>query len=251
MRCHLLEPRVDYTPDFKQPTLLARLVIVGRTTPSPSELQMFSILGEEGKTHRTPRLNALPCESQALQSEAGEQGICLRFVENAFLRGITTSMLQTGDRMYFQRECECEDLRSWLGLRSAYSAQAGNFVTWQVSAAEAASFGRTEIEQPPALAVLCTKHDDVRDWLDTGQALARVQLRALSLGLSLAVFNQPLQVPGMRARFARETGFCNFPQVVVRLGLREALTAAAQDPCDCGCGGDCEGGDIEGSSRHR
>ncbi|HWA83651.1 MAG TPA: hypothetical protein VG820_09470, partial [Fimbriimonadaceae bacterium] len=116
----------------------------------------------------------------------------------------------------------------------------------------------------PALAVLCTNHDDERNWLNTGQALGRLHLAASALGMKFSIFNQPLQVPGMRARFARETGFCNFPQVIVRISFDSKGPADARasyqairrsaslgkQPCECGCDGDCKGSDHEDSRRY-
>lgn len=268
LRCHLMEPQLEFKPDYKQPNLLARLQIVGRATPSPEELELFSLLtGNKGEVPSSPPLDVLAPDFQYLRSAAAEEGASLRYVENEFLRTMTASMMQAGDHLHYHREQERAAFRAWLGVRSECEQGSSEFVNWFVFPKEIAEFApptNAEARVQPALAVLCTNHDDERNWLNTGQALGRLQLAATALGMQFAIFNQPLQVPGMRARFARETGFCNFPQVIVRVSFdatavgdpRNAYQAIrrsaslGKQPCECGCNGDCDGSDHEDSRRH-
>lgn len=264
LRCHLLQPEIRYTRDFKQPSLLARLEIVGRANPSPVELELFSLLtGESGEAVRVPPIDVLAPDFQELVAAAREEGVRLRYVENEFLRSLTASMLQSGDKLYYQRDEERTAFRRWLGVRTECPAPSSDFIVWSVFPSEVAEFGAAapaEAETTPAVGVICTRRDDEQSWLNTGQALGRIQLLSLALGMRINVFNQPLQAPGMRARFARETGFCNFPQVViqigyepnstaVRRGVREGALSHGDEDCGCGCGGDCKGDDDESSDR--
>ncbi|MFI5386329.1 MAG: hypothetical protein ACHQ50_09435 [Fimbriimonadales bacterium] len=241
LRCHLLDPEVQFTPDFKQPSLLARLTIVGRASPSPIELELFALLtGDKGETVPVPPLDVLAPDFQELEQAACQEGVLLRYIEDEFLRAMTASMLQPGDCLYYQREQDRDTFKAWLGIANTPTSQHSNtsldFVAWTVSEQNRTEFSsesdalKSAIRIPHsaiqyALAVLCTTHDDEGSWLQTGQALGRVHLLASALGMKLSAFNQPLQVPGMRARFARETGFCSFPQVVVQIGFDPGSTA--------------------------
>jgi hypothetical protein len=248
-----LEPEISYTPDYRDPSLLARIDISGKAVPTPAELRLLSTI--DGGSYEPAQAFAAGLES--LESAACEEGARFRFVENSFLREITASMLQLGDRLLYQKGEELEEFRTWLGSKGACAAELGDFVTWTVSADDLVDISSPSLNAfnaGAAMAVLCTKHDDERSWLNTGQALGRVHLVASALGMNLTVFNQPLQVPGVRARFARETGFCNFPQVVVRIAtaasFEDANLQSQKQPCDCGCDG-CEEKQNESAGRDR
>jgi hypothetical protein len=232
MRCNHLQPEVEYTPNSRQPGLLARLRVVGRAIPSSDELELFSLLkSDKGESATEPPLSAIAPGFHPLKKAASEEGVNLRYVEGGFLRGMTANMLQPEDRLLYQRPCDRDTFREWLGIETACVETAGEFVQWKVSADE---MSQTQSESVPLtagdFAVLCTRRDDEMNWLRTGMALAHLQLSAIVAGILITVFNQPLQVPGMRARFARETGFCSFPQVILRV-----LNLAGAD--DGGCSG--------------
>ena len=73
----------------------------------------------------------------------------------------------------------------------------------------------------PALAVLGTNGDQPRDWVASGQALARVLLRARVEGVWVSFLNQPIEVPELRTKLKAVAGNAGFPQAVLRLGFGE------------------------------
>jgi hypothetical protein len=83
-------------------------------------------------------------------------------------------------------------------------------------------------EGDPLIAVLISRADTSRDWLEAGRALLHVSLEAEEAGLALGYINQPTEVPGLREELAdllqpMPTGFA-VPQLVLRLGYpAEAL----------------------------
>ncbi|HEX4016811.1 MAG TPA: hypothetical protein VHX15_08745 [Frankiaceae bacterium] len=77
-------------------------------------------------------------------------------------------------------------------------------------------------EGDPLIAVLVTRADTSRDWLETGRALLRLSLAAQEAGLALGYVNQPTEVAGLREELADllqplPSGFA-VPQLVLRLG---------------------------------
>lgn len=224
LRCHLLESEIVHAHSLDERSLVARLTVVGRASPSPSELEMFAILtGEPGETISVPPLDVLAPDLQEIGVAAREEGAVVRYVQNDFLRDATISMLQAGDLLHYHAEEQRNAFRSWLGVTWDQAPRSGTseFVTWEVASHELSEALHGSPHQSgalPAIAVICTDHDDEENWLKAGLALGHIHLLTSALGMCSTVFNQPLQVPGMRARFARETGFRNFPQVVVRVG---------------------------------
>lgn len=226
LKCHQLLAEVEYTPSSRQPGLLARLRVVGRVIPSAEEIELFSALTGE----KAPSGEIAP-GFHPLKKAASEEGITLRYVEGGLLRNMASDMLQAGDRLFYQRNSDRDVFREWLGVVGDCANSGTDLVTWHVTPDEIDQ-ARRPIQPLTAgdFAVLCTRRDDETNWLKTGMALGHLQLAALASGILVTVFNQPLQVFGMRARFARETGFCSFPQVILRvLNVSDAASGG------CGC----------------
>jgi hypothetical protein len=74
------------------------------------------------------------------------------------------------------------------------------------------------VEGSPVLAVLSTVDDDRQSWLYAGQALARVQLRATLVGLSVGFLNQAVEDAETRAVLAGLLVDGTVPQLLLRLG---------------------------------
>lgn len=71
----------------------------------------------------------------------------------------------------------------------------------------------------PLLVVLGTSHDSPLDWLNAGQALQRVLLRARADSLYGSFLNQPLEVPDLRLKATELFAQNGFPQAILRLGF--------------------------------
>lgn len=68
------------------------------------------------------------------------------------------------------------------------------------------------------LAVLATEEDGPPAWLQAGQALDRMLLRAEVEGLSASFLNQPIEEAELRPRLRKTLGVEHIPQVLLRLG---------------------------------
>jgi Nitroreductase family len=99
---------------------------------------------------------------------------------------------------------------TWFGMgRTLASPELGE---------RAATIDRDRIWSAPLVAVLSTRGDDEVDWLDCGQALQAVLLRATLHGLSAAFVDQLLEYEDLHARVKAMTGGDLMPQMVLRLG---------------------------------
>jgi hypothetical protein len=70
----------------------------------------------------------------------------------------------------------------------------------------------------PLLAILGTASDELVDWLQAGQALARVLLFASVNDLSASFMNQPIEVLSLRNEVQAVAKCQGFPQLILRIG---------------------------------
>ena len=92
--------------------------------------------------------------------------------------------------------------------------------------------GFAVFEQDPTLAVLTTPNDDVRAWINAGQALERVLLVATVEGLVSTFANQPLEAPQLRWLVREPDRPIGFPQMILRLGYAPAAPATPRRPIE-------------------
>ncbi|NEC67705.1 nitroreductase [Streptomyces sp. SID9727] len=85
-------------------------------------------------------------------------------------------------------------------------------------------------ERRPGFALLGTREDAPRDWLDAGQALHRVLLQATSDGLSTSLMSQPLEWPELRALSRDPRSASGFVQMLLRLGYGPRGRATPRRP---------------------
>jgi len=82
-------------------------------------------------------------------------------------------------------------------------------------------------DESPLLALLSTDGDAPRDWLQAGQALQRLLLQGVCLGLQASYLNQPVQVAALRPRLQQLTGRPGHAQVLLRIGAPARTLPAA------------------------
>jgi len=86
------------------------------------------------------------------------------------------------------------------------------------------------VESSDGLVALCTVMDDQRSWLETGQVLSALWLRATADGLSLVPLSQVIEVAETRHALQHEvfTGLAH-PQILLRIGWQQ-ISRASLDP---------------------
>lgn len=78
----------------------------------------------------------------------------------------------------------------------------------------------------PVVGVLGTASDTPAAWLHAGEALALVLLDLTAAGLSASFFNQPIEVPTLRAQLRAALGLSGWPQMIFRIGFGHDVPAA-------------------------
>jgi hypothetical protein len=84
-------------------------------------------------------------------------------------------------------------------------------------AAQHAAHVRQRLGWPPLLAVLGTSTDVPQAWLAAGQALLEAELEARAAGVWFTDFNQPIELPALRAHLRQMVGM-GHPQALIRIG---------------------------------
>jgi len=81
------------------------------------------------------------------------------------------------------------------------------------------------------VAVFIGDRADRDHWVRVGRSFQRFALQATALGLSYALINQPVEVPSVRADFARWLGLGDTrPDLVVRFGAARSMPMSMRRP---------------------
>lgn len=232
---------VELFPDRRKRDLLARVRPGDPQEPTAEERALFEAIPRR-HTYRFP-FDPMPVPQgliAALQHAASEEGAWLRVLEGETVRDVVVGLVMQGDRAQMADAKIRRELARWtrsnrsratdgipgyaLGF-GALKAAAGPLLlrTFDVGKGQAAK-DFDLARGSPVLAVLGSFAESPYDCLITGQALARVLLRARMDGVFASFLNQPIEVPELRAQLQVITGPHHFPQLLLRMGYgkREA-----------------------------
>lgn len=231
--------RVHLLPDPSRPDLLALVARGDQVRATREVLTLFRAIRER-RTHR-PAFEARelsPPDLAALREAAEDEGGWMRPLADP-LRTEVAGLVEAADRLQYADGAFRRELASWIrptahGVDDGIPAHALG-IPDLLAPLGPALMGRLNLggmrggsdrraaETAPLLAVLGTEGDRRNDWLNAGQALARVLLAGQARGLSAAFLNQPVQVPELRARLREMTGREGWPQLILRMGYGQDL----------------------------
>jgi hypothetical protein len=90
---------------------------------------------------------------------------------------------------------------------------------------------RAQVQSSAGIAVFTGDQAGPRHWIAVGRAFERFALQATALGIRTAHLNQPVEVPAVRAEFARWLGKPDArPDLVVRFGRAPAMPMSLRRP---------------------
>ena len=242
-----LVPRVVLLPRPHEADLLARVELESHEMPGSEVLCLFEAI-------RRRRTNRGPFDGRPIPVDVLSRLTAVSEREKAAIVQVTSSrqrqevgqLIAEADRHQagdpeFRRE-----LSSWLrpdtseamdGLRgenvgmSGWASYAAPLLIRTFDWGSRRAARDEEIASgSPALLVLWTPADDVREWLSAGQALEAVLLAVTAEGLSASFLNQPVEVPEMRERLREILAIEGHPQLVVRLGFASPVPASPRRP---------------------
>ena len=213
---------------------LARVVLDDRTEPNPLAAARIEGAGKRATT-RFPFV-AKPVAPEMiddLRLAAESQGAHVTLVTDD-RRHVLAELVAEGDRAQMKDKSFRRELASWLhGNRSRHRdgmpgyaqgygdvvASLGPFVMrrFDIGARQAAKDAEL-VDGSPLLIVLASDTDEIRDWIHVGEALSALLLEAQMLGLSASFLNQPIELPSLRERLARDFTSGALPQLLLRIG---------------------------------
>jgi hypothetical protein len=215
--------------------LLARVHIGSATVASAKECGLFHMIPKR----RTSRMQFERRDiANSFLAEIGEiassHGIWLQLLQEKRMREALADFVAQANRVQIADKKFRDELSSWSsstrkGRRdgmpgyatgaSFVLTYAGHFLfrtfrfpDWQ------ARRDRNLVIEAPALAVLGTHEDSLKHWLNTGQALQAISLRACLDSIWISFLNQPIEVAALRAYLNQELGVHGHSQLLIRMG---------------------------------
>lgn len=192
---------VDVMPVPSDPDLLARVVLLGHDgEPEDDTRELFDTIPRRGTHRGSFEDRRIPPEVLSdLQRRARAHGAWLHVLDGP-KRDAAADLIARADLLqsqdpHFRRE------------QAVWTSRGG---------VDAATRSRALLA--PTLVLLTTRHEETAAWIDAGQALEHVLLRAAACDVQASFHNQPLEVARLRPSLARLTGHGGFAQVLLGLG---------------------------------
>lgn len=231
-----LQAQVEPWPDAADTDLLARVHLApGRADPTDAALQAAMA---ERRTYRE-RFAATAVDPMALHSlvhAVHSEAASLAVLDTTDQRLAAAALVAEGDAMLWANPSWRRELAVWMHPRRsgdgltlpALAIPVAQMVvrTFDMGNGVAAK-DRQLADESPVLAVLTTEGDSPRDWLAAGQALQRLLLLGVQLGLQASYLNQPVQVATLRPKLQRLTGCPGYAQLLLRIGSPTQVKPAA------------------------
>jgi nitroreductase len=231
---------VDILPDPRDPDLLARVSMGSSEETSPDEARLFGAIPRR-RTNRQPFTDepVPPALLTALSAAAREEFAWLHAVSSEHARTAVADLIAQADCIQWSNKRFRLELAAWVhpnrsnardgipgyaqGIDDLLS-YAGPLVIRTFDMGEGQAARDHELATgSPALVVLGTRTDTVRDWIHAGQALARILLRARVEDVWASFLNQPIELPELRHRLTAVMGVEGHAQICLRLGRSTEL----------------------------
>jgi hypothetical protein len=231
---------VEILPDQNECDLVARLSLGSKGATSVEDELLFLAITKR-RTNRQPfRDEPLPTSLlSALQKAAEKELATLKFAPDEETKHRLADLIAEGDRIQWSDKAFRHELAHWVhanhskrrdgipgyarGIGSLISC-AGPLVVRTFDMGEGQAATDHELASgSPALAVLLTEGDLRRDWISSGQALARVLLRARVEDVWASFLNQPTEVACLRMNVPHIIGSPGFPQAILRFGFGDDI----------------------------
>lgn len=240
-------PRIERLPDAYSPDLLARVHIGEPHEHTAEDEALFHAIPLRRTFRRRFADRCLPDGfNSSLEVAARSEGAWLQVFRTPEARRGVAELVAEADRLQMSDKRYRRELAEWLrpnrGKRrdgmpgyavglGTVKAAIGPFVVKMFDAGRGqAARDRRQIADAPMLALLGTPRDTPYHWLEAGEAIAHVLLRAQVSGIVASFFNQPIEIPELRTRLQTLAGRDGFPQMLLRLGFGRVPRATPRRP---------------------
>jgi hypothetical protein len=240
-------PQVERLPNPKDPDLLARIRVSGAWERTAEDEALFHAIPRR-HTNRQPfddrhLPGSLPA---ALEAAAQANGAWLHVFRTPEARSAIASLVAEADRIQMADKRFRRELAAWLrpnrserrdgmpgfalGLGDIMAA-AGPLIVRTFDVGRGRAAHDEELAQgSPLLALVGTPSDTPYHWLEAGEALSHVVLRAQVDGVSASYLNQPIEVVELRPRLQVVAGRPGYPQALLRLGYGSEIPGTPRRP---------------------
>jgi hypothetical protein len=239
--------RVEPFPESEYPDLLARFSLGAACQVDAPHILLGNAIPKRS-TNRFP-FSADPIPEALLDvlAQTGEhEGAWLHVFSDRESRFEIADIVADADRVQWSDKQFRRELASWLISNTTrrrdgipgyaqgigdLASEAEAFVvrTFDLGHGRAARDREIALHSP-VLAVLGTAGDSRQDWLNAGQALSAILLRARVEDVSASFLNQAVEVPSARARLEALTGAKGAPQILLRLGYGREVKSTPRRP---------------------
>lgn len=227
---------VDLLPDPAEEDLLARVRLVRGAQAHPDGALRPAIAQRRTYRQRFADTAPAPEAMLALAAAARAEGAMLSTLDSSDQRAYAGALVVEGDALQWANPHWRRELAAWMHPRRAgdgltlpgLSIPVAQLVvrTFDLGGGVAAR-DRQVADASPVLAILVTERDEPRDWLGAGQALQRLLLTGVQLGLQASYLNQPVQLAALRTRLQHVAGCQGYPQLLLRIGTPLRTVQAA------------------------
>jgi nitroreductase len=239
--------RVETFPEPADSNLLARLHLGFKDDTEAADILLFNAIPKRRTNRLEFRNEAVPTALlSVLCGFAAQEGAWLKIVEGEEARYAVADLVAEADRIQWAGKPFRRELAAWLHPNRADAsdgipgyaqgpnglpAYAGPMVIKTFDLGKRRSSADWDVAlYSPVLAVLGTDANTPQDWLQTGQALANLLLRARVEDVWASYLNQPIELPELRPRLAEliKPGSC--PQILLRLGFGDEVKPTPRRP---------------------
>jgi nitroreductase len=254
---------VHLFPDMTKAELVARVEIGGPEPPSADELALASAVSARHTERERFEERPVPAEVvEQLRLAAASVGTWIRVLDQPGDEVTAAVLLARADEIERADPSYDRELADWRradpaatdGIVSSsipstpVESRASSFRLRDFAAGESAgeaasetgkgdSAGEAEpVGPPPAehplVVILGTEEDDPHAWLQAGQALGSLLLRATVDDVSASPMTQVLEVPATRLMLAKQLGLVGHPQMLLRLGYGHSQATTPRRPIE-------------------
>lgn len=226
---------ITLLPDHLDPDVLAQ-VRVFEGARDASVAALFDAITERVTTREAFDVEPVSMNVQdELVRAAVAEGVDAASIAWAATREAIAELVAQADHQQFRDPRFRRELASWIhasrrgdgmpayaaGVRALLdfvSPIASSVVRTFDLGGGAAAAHRRLVEHSPMLLCIGTGADNPSAWLASGQALERVLLTAVRLGLCVSYLNQPIEIETLRDALRRQAGMSTLPQLLLRIG---------------------------------
>jgi len=235
-----LHAAVELCPDAADPDLLARVRLTRSRADQTDAALQTTMTERRTYRERFAPTAVTPTAIRSLVDAVHSEAASLAVLKTAEQRLSAVALVAEGDALLWANPSWRRELAAWMHPRRRgdgltlppLAIPVAQMVvrTFDMGKGVAAK-DRQLADESPVLAVLTTPGDTPRDWLAAGQALQRLLLLGVQLGLQASYLNQPIQVATLRPKLQQITGCPGSAQLLLRIGIpTQAKPAAPRRP---------------------